>query len=182
MMNEYGYMPGIYPGIVNSYNQERRTCRIEIPGLTDGGDVLPEAEIKYSIGDKSREGEFTTEIEILPGDTVWIEFIGGDSRYPVITGYRNPQAGNSIDWRRWHHKNIEAIADILINHLAGNDIRQKAGDDLQCQAGSNTFIMSGGNFNTQTGNRTEIKSNNRILIWSLNSQIVLKSATGLLII
>jgi hypothetical protein len=108
---EYGLMPGRYPAIVKTYNQARRTCRVEIPGLTDGGDVLPEAEIEYPIGDKSRAGTNTTEIEITPGDTVWVAFIGGDPRYPIITGYRNPQAGNSADWRRWHHANMELLAD-----------------------------------------------------------------------
>ena len=116
---DYGLMPGRYPAIVKSYNQARRTCRIEIPGLTDGGDVLPEAEIEYSIGDKSRAGANETEIEITPGDTVWVAFIGGDPRYPIITGYRNPQAGNSADWRRWHHANIELIADAEMRLVVG---------------------------------------------------------------
>ena len=116
---DYGLMPGRYPAIVKTYNQARRTCRVEIPGLTDGGDVLPEAEIEYPIGDKSRAGANTTEIEITPGDTVWVAFIGGDPRYPIITGYRNPQAGNSADWRRWHHANIELIADAEMRLVVG---------------------------------------------------------------
>jgi hypothetical protein len=111
MKTGYGFMVGRYPAIVREYVQARRTCRVEIPGVTDGADVLPEAEIEYSIGDKSRLGKFETEIEILPGDTVWVAFVGGDSRYPIITGYRNPQAGNSADWRRWHHPNMEMLAD-----------------------------------------------------------------------
>lgn len=110
-MNDYGTMPGRYPAVVKSYDKNRRTCRIEIPGLTDGADVLPEAEIMYPIGDKSRTVNYATEIEMLPDDTVWLSFIGGDPRYPVIDGYRNPQAGNSVDWRRWHHANIELIAN-----------------------------------------------------------------------
>jgi len=116
---DYGLMPGRYPAIVKSYNPAHRTCRIEIPGLTDGGDVLPEAEVEYSIGDKSRSGQFETEIEILPGDTVWIAFIGGDPRYPIITGWRNPQIGNSIDWRRFHHRNIEMLADGTLRLAVG---------------------------------------------------------------
>ena len=116
---EYGLMPGRYPAIVKTYSQARRTCRVEIPGLTDGGDVLPEAEIEYPIGDKSRAGTNTTEIEITPGDTVWVAFIGGDPRYPIITGYRNPQSGNSADWRRWHHANIELIADAEMRIVVG---------------------------------------------------------------
>lgn len=118
---EYGLMPGRYPAIVKSYDQERRTCRIEIPGLTDGADVLPEAEIEYPIGDKSRAGFWETEIEINPDDTVWVAFVGGDPRYPVITGARNPRTGNSADWRRWHHKNIELIADQELRLVCGTD-------------------------------------------------------------
>lgn len=114
-----GVYPGRYPAIVETYDQAKRTCRVKIPGITDGGDVLPEAEIEYPIGDKAKDGQFTTEIEILPGDTVWIAFLAGDPRYPIITGWRNPQAGNSLDWRRWHHKNIELIADEVMHHIVG---------------------------------------------------------------
>jgi hypothetical protein len=104
-------LPGRYPATVKSYDQVSRTCRVDIPGITQGGDVYPVAEIEYPIGDKSRTGAHATEIEMLAGDTVWVAFIGGDPRYPIITGYRNPQAGNSADWRRVHHANIELTAD-----------------------------------------------------------------------
>ncbi|MCP5246537.1 MAG: hypothetical protein H6937_11570 [Burkholderiales bacterium] len=181
-MNKYGYMPGRYPAIVKSYDSARRTCRIEIPGLTDGGDVLPEAEIEYSIGDKSRDGTFATEIEILTGDTVWIAFIGGDERYPIITGYRNPQAGNSVDWRRWHHENIEMLANTLLNALSGSDTRINAGGDVQIQAAADTLLKATAQVLTQSGGKTEIKSVGRVFIESVNSQIVLKSSTGKLVI
>lgn len=102
--------PGRYPAIVDSYDGPSRTCRVQIPGITDGGDVMPVAEIEYPIGDKSK-GQHTTEIEILKGDSVWVSFIGGDPRYPIITGWRNPGAGNSVAWRRFHHANIEMTAD-----------------------------------------------------------------------
>jgi len=62
---------------------------------------------------------FPTEIEICPSDTVWVTFIGGDARYPLIVGYRNPRAGNHADWRRWHHKNIEIIADDELRLVCG---------------------------------------------------------------
>lgn len=136
---DYGLMPGRYPAIVRSYNQARRTCRVEIPGLTDGADVLPEAEIEYPIGDKSRAGANTTEIEMLAGDTVWVAFIGGDPRYPIITGYRNPQAGNSADWRRWHHANMELLADTLMKLIAGGDVLIKSGTHVTVQAPSITL-------------------------------------------
>lgn len=117
-----GIMPGRYPATVVSYSASSRTCRIEIPGLTDGGDVMPEAEIEYPIGDKSRSGNKTTEIEINSGDSVWVSFIAGDPRYPIITGYRNPGAGNSDGWRRFHHENIELLAKTLIKLIAGGEL------------------------------------------------------------
>lgn len=133
-------MVGRYPAIVRSYDQARRTCRVEIPGLTDGGDVLLEAEIEYPVGMKSRTGANETEIEITPGDTVWIAFIGGDARYPIITGYRNPQAGNSIDWRRWHHKNLELLADAVMRLIAQGEILIESGTTIILKAPSNILL------------------------------------------
>ncbi|WP_052700073.1 hypothetical protein [Methylocucumis oryzae] len=101
--------PGRYPAVVKGYDGPTRQVRVSIPGITDGGDELPVAEIEYPIGDKKN-----TEIEILDGDTVWVAFIGGDQRYPIITGYRNPSAGNEVDWRRFHHANIELTADNVL--------------------------------------------------------------------
>jgi len=146
---EYGLMPGRYPAIVRTYIQARRTCRIEIPGLTDGGDVLPEAEIEYPIGDKARDGANATEIEMTPGDSVWVAFIGGDPRYPIITGYRNPQAGNSVDWRRWHHTNMELLADTLMNLRAGGDITIESETKITLKAPQ---IINDAATTTMTGN------------------------------
>jgi len=130
----YGLLPGRYPAVVRSYDQARRTCRIEIPGLTDGADVFPEAEIEYPIGDKSRSGANATELEISAGDTVWVSFIGGDPRYPVITGYRNPQSGNSANWRRWHHANIEMLADGTIRLAVGSSEIVMTGSGIKLKA------------------------------------------------
>lgn len=134
----YGFLPGRYPAIVRSYDAATRLCRVEIPGLTDGGDVLPLAEIEYAIGDKSRNGVNATEIEITAGDTVWVAFIGGDARYPIITGYRNPQAGNSAGWRRWHHANMELLADVLMNLIAKGNVLIKSGSHVTVEAPSVT--------------------------------------------
>ena len=134
----YGFLPGRYPATVRGYDAAARMCRVEIPGLTDGGDVLPLAEIEYSLGDKSRAGANATEVEITAGDTVWVAFIGGDARYPIITGYRNPQAGNSTGWRRWHHANMELLADALMNLIAQGDVLIKSGSHVTVQAPSAT--------------------------------------------
>jgi phage baseplate assembly protein gpV len=115
-MSEQTVYPGLYPGIIKAYDPAARQVRVSIPGITDGGDELPIAELKYPLGDKSK----TTEIEILPGDTVWVQFIGGDQRYPIIDSYRNPQSGNSVEWRKWHHANIELTADGTLKLNAAN--------------------------------------------------------------
>ncbi|MDQ7982229.1 hypothetical protein QYH69_33950 [Paraburkholderia sp. SARCC-3016] len=95
-------------------------CPVEIPGITDGAVQLPLAEIEYPIGDKSANSAHNTEIEILAGDTVWLAFENGDPRYPIITGYRNPRSGNPSGTRRWHHANIEMVADTLMHFQAPN--------------------------------------------------------------
>lgn len=104
---------GKFPAIVKSYDANTRLARVEIPQITSGGDVLPEAQICYPLGDKSRTkvGTVPTEIELLPDDLIWVEFINGDQNHPVIVGYRCPSAGNDVGWRRFHHENIELIAD-----------------------------------------------------------------------
>ncbi len=102
-----GNLSGRFPAVVKSYDAKTRTCRVDIPAINNGGNVFPVSEIEYPIGDRSK----MTEIEILEGDLVWVDFIGGDSRYPIITGWRNPRTENAIDWRKWHHKNIELSAD-----------------------------------------------------------------------
>lgn len=100
-------MTGLIPAIVESIDREARIARVRIPGLTDGATELPEAEFCNPIGDKSHH----TEIRILPGDDVWLAFVGGDTRYPVIVGYRPRNVENGVDWRRFHHANFDFTAD-----------------------------------------------------------------------
>ena len=115
--NYSGYF-GKYPAVVASYDAASRHCTVSIPGITDGGDVLPSAEIEYPVGDKSKSGAGTTEILILPGDMVWIMFQAGDRRYPIITGWRCPGIGNSTGTRSFTHANIALTADNLMTLLA----------------------------------------------------------------
>ena len=121
---------GIFPAIIKTYDKVTRTCRVQIPAITDGGDVLPEAEICYPIGDKSKieVGKVTTEIEMLPNDNVWVMFINGDQNHPVIVGYRNPRTNNDVDWRRFHHTNVQVIADSQMLFNAANIVMTTTGD------------------------------------------------------
>lgn len=113
------------PGFVDSYDAATRRCRVRVPGITDGAEVLPEAMLCYPIGDKSEH----TEIRILPGDRVWLDFVNGDPRFPIITGFRPKETDNALEWRRWHHDNIELQADDDMKLTAtGGDMRIKAGD------------------------------------------------------
>lgn len=109
------------------------------PASRTGPIRSPRPKFEYKAGDKAAHGQYSTELEILPGDTVWIAFIGGDPRYPIITGYRNPQAGNSVDWRRYHHKNYELICDRIIRLLVGNSVFQLNPDTI---TGSTTQALT----------------------------------------
>lgn len=111
-------MSNRWPAVVTSVDRERREVRVEIPGITDGADEMPIADIEYPIGDRSAQ----TEIRILPGDNVWVAFHGGDPRYPIITGFRVKQAGNEVGTRRWVHDNFELTADGEYKLTAGNKV------------------------------------------------------------
>lgn len=115
-------MIGLMPAEVDSIDRERRIVKIRIPGLTDGATDLPEAQLCLPMGDKSEH----TEIRILPGDRVWIAFEGGDTRYPVIVGYRPRNQENGIDWRRFHHANFQFNADNTFEIIAGTQVHVTA--------------------------------------------------------
>lgn len=128
------------PGFVESYDPDRKTCRVQIPGQTDGAEVLPEAEFCFPVGDKSEH----TDIRILKGDRVWLAFINGDARYPVIMGFRPRQTGNETAWRRFHHDNIEHQADTDLHFQAGQDVHIEAGRHVLIEAGGNAGLHAGG--------------------------------------
>lgn len=107
-----------YPGFIRGVDRDRREVRVEIPPFTDGASELPIAEIEYPIGDDSRD----TEIRLVDGREVWIEFIAGDPRRPLITGFRNPNKGNVVGMRRWNHDNFEINADEVFTVNAGAKI------------------------------------------------------------
>jgi len=127
---------GKHPATIVSYSQETRLCLVDIEGISTGADEPLEADIMYPLGDKSNN----TEIEILEGDLIWVEFQGGDPRYPIVVGNRVLNEGASTDGRRyWHNKNIHISADeeALITVGGEDDTRIKATPDVvRIQAGT----------------------------------------------
>lgn len=103
-----------YPAVVVAYDANTRLAQVKIEPLDNGADTVLDAELLYPLGDKSN-----TAIEVLSGDFVWVEFEGGDPRYPIIVGYRNKRTGNDDSTRRYHHANIELLADNIIK-IKGN--------------------------------------------------------------
>ena len=149
---EYGQMLGLYPAVIKSYDADSRMCRVEIAGLTDGGDVLPLAEIVYPVGSNSN----STEIKISSGDPAWVNFINGDPRYPIIVGYRNPHSGNSKDFTRISHKNIEIKAESGASMSGGGGEAKIQGSPVRIQgdlivegniSATGTIMDTGGNSN-----------------------------------
>lgn len=125
-------MIGLMPAEVDSIDRERRIVKIRIPGLTDGAMDLPEAQLCNPMGDASEH----TEIRIQPGDRVWLAFEGGDTRYPVIVGYRPRNQDNGIDWRRFSHANFNFNADGVFEIVAGAKVHITAPEVLVTSASS----------------------------------------------
>ncbi|MGL5948129.1 MAG: hypothetical protein ACRCYV_03585 [Aeromonas sp.] len=143
-----GWLHGKWPAVVASYDGASRTCEITLPAHADNARLL--AEIAYPIGDKSRHATMS-EIEILPGDLVWVEFIQGDPRFPLITGWRNPTQGNDTGWRRWHQANIELNADALLQLNAGGAASITASDSITLTVGASTITITGGEISLSAG-------------------------------
>lgn len=138
-------MNGSWPGEVASYDGDSRTCRVRIPGITDGSSVLPIAVFSNPLGDRSSD----TEIRILPNDPVWLQFECGDPRFPIITGYRTPRVGNPVEWRRWRHANVEITADL--------DLVLNA-TTLKVFVSADATVTVGGNAHVQVNGSTTVSS------------------------
>lgn len=140
------YYSGRYPAVVTESLPETGQARVSIPRITDGAKIMLLAEIEYPVGCRS-VGEFASSIELLEGDPVWIEFIGGDGRYPIITGSRNPNSGNEVEWRRIHHANIEVKADGELKLIAsdGKTSVTMSGDTIVITADADVTVSATGN-------------------------------------
>lgn len=176
-----GRLAGKWPAVVKSYDGPSRTCEVDIPGITDGAESPLVAEIEYPIGDKSRHATMT-EIEILPGDKVWVEFIQGDPRYPLISGWRNPKSGNAVDYRRYHHANFEVLTDNLMCLLSQNEGRIEATNGVQLDTGGNSQSRASGKIKQKSSDNYEITSDKEVIVQANGGSIILRSSTGTLII
>ncbi|WP_321946572.1 hypothetical protein [Paraburkholderia sp. J10-1] len=117
-------MIGLMPAEVDSVSlddRKRRIYRVRIPGLTDGAAEMPQAKLCNPMGDRSEN----TEIRIKPGDRVWLAFECGDTRYPVIVGFRPRNVENDIDWRRFEHANFQFNADNTFEVIANTTVHVK---------------------------------------------------------
>lgn len=142
-------IPGMLPGVVVEYLQATRECRIDIPGMTDGGNEKLLAQIMQAVGDVSEK----TEIEILPGDRVWVQFEEGDQRFPIIVGHRARNLDNRLDWRRWHHKNIEVMADEVAQLHTPNGVVKISGGGsrIDVQADADVVVKGGSSVTATVG-------------------------------
>ncbi len=111
-----------WPAVVVSYDRSARQCVVAMEGITNGADGLI-AEIEQNIGDRSPD----TEIRIKPGDLVWVDFLAGDPRYPIITGFRARNQQNMVGTRHWEHENFTIVADQTITLTAGSKITIQVG-------------------------------------------------------
>lgn len=111
------------PAVVVSYTAKAKTCEIQLPGLTDGAGAHLICEIELAIGDRGED----TEIRIKPGDKIWVDFINGDARYPIMTGFRAQQDVNMVGTRHWEHANFTINADDTILLTAGKSIKLQVG-------------------------------------------------------
>lgn len=114
-------MSNYTPGFVESYDKAKHQARVRWPGMT-GAQPYPKAELLLPIGCSADSSDFY----IRPGDRVWLDFVNGDPRFPIITGYRAPETDNAIDVRRLVHLGIEleAVENDIVLKAAGNVVIQ----------------------------------------------------------
>lgn len=146
--------------IIRGYNAQTRRVKVEILGLTDGSEELPEAELEYPLGDDTTE----TEIRLMP--LVWVDFINDDMRYPIVTGNRCKNAGNDTEWRRFKHENIqlEAFNDLVLT--VGNNLEItvqgatsiNSTDDVTIESGATVLVKAGGSTVSITDSSVTVES------------------------
>lgn len=141
---------GIYPAIVKEYDRARRECRVEIPGFTDGAQELPIAEFLQPLGDRTEDNEIRIKVE----DRVFVQFFGGDPRFPLIIGHRAKNVENSIGRRHIEQDNIHTISDQTHLHEAGTTYTVTAGTGVLITAGETMTFEAGSKITLKVGGST----------------------------
>lgn len=153
----------LFPAFIHSVevnDRKQRLYRVRIPGLTDGAAVQPRAKVMQSLGDKSDD----TEIRILPGDPVWLAFERGDTRAPIIVGYRTRHDdANVVGWRRWAHDNIQFTADDQFLVLAAN-VTIKATGNITASAQGDVSVSASGTANVSANGAASVRSDAEVTV------------------
>lgn len=139
-------MVGKWPAVIEAYDAATRMYTISMPGKTDGADELLQAEAEYALGDQSEQ----TEVRIELGSRVWVEFLAGDPRYPIITGYRQKNVGNTTGKRYWRQDIIELSADTEFKAHAGQTALIEAGESVTLKVGASTLVLTGDSLTVTT--------------------------------
>lgn len=89
---------GKYMAEVVSVADPEKRCRVKVNvyDVFDGVPIasLPFANFQLPLGSRSGEGAINP---LKVGDKVWVEFVGGDSRRPLITGAAQAAPGGTVN-------------------------------------------------------------------------------------
>lgn len=107
--------------------------------MTDGAETLPLAECLQPLGDRTEDNE----IRIKEGDRVYVQFLAGDPRHPIIVGFRAKNTGNNIGRRHFEQDNMHSIADETQLHEAGTSYTTTAGTTMVLEAGTSITLKVG---------------------------------------
>lgn len=135
-----------HPAVIHSYDLARREIRVTM-AETEGSEEPLIAELMYPLGADSRY----TDIYLEPGMPVWVEFLNGDPRHPLVVGNRTVRKGNDMTTRRQRHANFEFNADQRFDVntetaevQAGESVTIQAGNSVTIQAGATITLLVGG--------------------------------------
>jgi len=154
----FGKIMGPRRGEVKDIDDPKKMFRVKVCvfDLFEGITVesLPWAEIVFPIGARANEGAFTP---LKVGDIVWVEFMGGDTRRPVVTGsvHYAPDNKPNLPHEAWQgpdaiaHK--RAVGEpVVTSTVYGRDV-------VFTRNGVTVIINSDSSFSAiQRGTKTEI--------------------------
>ncbi len=107
---------GMYPAEVVDVQDPDKRCRVRVNvfDLTDGVpvDSLPWANQTLPLGSRPNEGAINP---MQKGDKVWVQFVGGDTRRPIIVGASQDSPSGKVNLSpegshgqgRYEHKRTE---------------------------------------------------------------------------